>query len=304
MPNQFEQLNDTIDNQQNWNKHVKEDNSALSAKNALAKLATLEPSEFSLKDKKEFADTARQSLVLSKSAALKTPPEEASKYLQNAIEVLLGYYPVSGNEKEAQIRSKNWEGAIIENQSAQLICLRDMLSLLDFVVQVAESEEMNNLTRQVLTLLLELSEEKSSEIFALISLIEKADYKRSTEAFKVYSEKYCSPDYNFGLDQVITVSTRFLERTIKEKDPKNSVFALENLLKVFLRDKSYVKRMALDMAKAIFPDWRDKVVSRAAIGIREETKGKEKLDELVQSLLNLSYVSISEDQVRKINNDI
>ncbi|HOP39312.1 hypothetical protein KBB59_02775 [Candidatus Woesebacteria bacterium] len=288
-------------NQEIWDKHAKQDNSALAARAALAKLATLESSDLnSPHAKKEFADTVRQAVILSKSAALKTPPAEASDHLQNAIKVFLGHYPVSTNEEEARKRGENWENAVIESQSAQLICLRDMLSLLDFVAKIAPSEELDNLTKQILVLLLELSEEKSSEVFALISLIEKADYKKAVEAFKVYSEKYCSPDHNFGLDQVITVSTRFLERTIKEQDPKNGIFALENLFRVFFEDKSYVKRMALDMAKAIFPGLRDKVVNKAAKDIREEVRGREKLEALVQSLLNLSHVSVGEGKVKEI----
>lgn len=203
--------------------------------------------------------------------------------------MLLEHYPVSAERSEASKRSNYWEGAVIENQSAQLICLRDMLSLLEFVAKVAPSEEIDNLNRQILALLLALSEEKSEEIFALISLIEKADYQKSVEAFKVYSEKYCSVE-NQSLDQIITVSTRFLERTVKENSPKDGVLALENIFKVLVKDKSYLKRIVLDMAKAIFPSLRDKVVVDAAQKIRKENTGGEELQNQISKLLKLSFV--------------
>jgi hypothetical protein len=138
-------------NQQIWNKHAKEDDSASAAYAALAKLVVLESTNLnSSESKKEFVDTVRQVLVLNKSAALKTPPKEASNHLQNAIRTLLDHYPVSNNGEEARQRGKNWDNAVIENQSTQLICLRDMLSLLDFVAKVAPSEEINNLMKQIL----------------------------------------------------------------------------------------------------------------------------------------------------------
>ena len=55
-------------NQEIWDKHAKQDNSALAARAALAKLATLESSDLnSPHAKKEFADTVRQAVILSKS---------------------------------------------------------------------------------------------------------------------------------------------------------------------------------------------------------------------------------------------
>lgn len=288
-------------NQKIWDKHAKKDDSASAARDALAKLAALESSDLnSSKSKKEFVDTVRQALVLSKSAALKTPPEEASCHLQNAIEVLLGHYPVSNDEAMARERGKDWDNTIFENQSAQLVCLRDMLSLLEFVAKVAPSEEINNLTKQILVLLLELSEENFLEVFALISLIEKADYQRAAEAFKVYSTDYCFSDKNPGLDQIITVSTRFLERAIQAKDHINGILALENIFKVFSKDQGFAKRITIDMAQALFPSLKEKIVEGAADKIRGASASREKLQELISELFKLAFVGVGDGQVKEL----
>lgn len=294
-------MKERIPYQKIWSKHAKNDLSSVAADEAFKNLSDLEEIDpSSVESKKKHAELSRLALVLGKSAALKTAPKEASFYLQEAIKVLLERYPISDDESEARKRGENWEGMVIENQSSQIICLRDMLSLLDFVSEVAPSEEINYLTQQILILLLEVSEKRPSDIFALISLIEKASYNRAVESFKIYSEKYCKPELGYGLDQIITVSTRFLERSIKEQDAKGGILALENILKVLLKDKSFVKRIALDTAKAVFPNLRDKIVTKAALGIRKEKEGKENLNELIQTLLKLSYVSVGDGEIRKL----
>ncbi len=284
-----------------WNKHVKKDDSSQAADEAIKALFELNPSHpNSLESRKKHAEYSRLALVLSKSAALKSESEVAFKHFKNAIQVLLDHYPVSARQKEAKERNEYWDGALVENQSAQLICLRDMLSLLEFVSKVAPSDEINNLSSQILVLLLDLSEQKSTDVFALISLIEKAKFERAAEAFKLYCEKYCFPDTPFGLDQIITVSTRFLERAIKENSPKNAILALENVFRIFLKDASYSKRIALDMVKAIFPSLRDNILDDAAEKIREESTGKIELKELVNKLLEMSYVGIGDGKVKEI----
>lgn len=286
-----------------WQKHAKEDNSSTAANEAMLDLSKLDTAEINPEEKnKKHAESSRSALVLSKSAALKTDSEKASKHLRNAIQVLLKHYPVGAEEKEAIKKSKDWDGTLVENQSAQLICLRDMLSLLEFVSKVAPSEEISNLTNNVLVILLEMSEEKSSEIFALISLTERADYERAVEAFKLYTELYCFPERKVQLDQIITVSTRFLERTIEEKSPKDALLALENIFRTFIEDQSWTKRIALDMVKAIFPSLKDKIINEAAIKIRNEINGKDELQEGISKLIKLTFVGLGDGKVENFSN--
>lgn len=283
-----------------WEQHTKNDDSPGSAPEAIAKLNELTVDNLtSDQDREKHARLSRLALVLSKSAALRTAPLTASEHLQNAIKVLLEHYPVSASEEIAAKRSKIWENTIFKNQSAQLACLRDMLSLLDFVVKVAPSTEIDNLNKQILVLLLEMSEEKSTEVFALISLIESADYPRAVKAFKIYSKDYCFSEKNPGLDQIITVSTRFLERAIKAKDHVNGALALENILKVFAKDQGFTKRIILDMTKALFPSMKEERVAKAAIGIRNEPVGQANLQKLIADVLELTFVGVGNGQVKE-----
>lgn len=286
-----------------WQKHAKEDNSSDAADGAILNLSKLDAQKLdSEKSKKEHAEFSRLALVLSKSAALKTDSEKASGHLRNAIKVLLEHYPVGAEEKEAIKKSKDWDGTLVENQSAQLVCLRDVLSLLEFVSKVAPSEEISDLTNKVLVILLEMSEEKSSEIFALISLTERADYKRAVEAFKLYIELYCFPERKVQLDQIITVSTRFLERTIEEKSPKDALLALENIFRTFIEDQSWTKRIALDVVKAIFPSFKEKILNESATKIRDEVNGKAELHEEISKLVKLAFVGLGDGEVRNFSN--
>lgn len=294
-----------FDQEKIWQKHTKEDASSVAAVEALEELNKFQVDSLqSDSDREKHAQLSRLALVLSKSAALKTDSLVASEHLQNAIKVLLQHYPVAEDKTSALERSKIWENTIFENQSAQLICLRDMLSLLEFVAKVAPSEEISGLNKQVLALLLEISEEKSSEVFALIALIEKADYLRAAEAFKTYSKDHCFSEKNPGLDQIITVSTRFLERAIQAKDYSNGALALENIFKVFSKDQGFTKRIILDMTKALFPSMKETVIEKAAEGIRNEATGKEDLQELVSGLLKLAFIGIGKDEVKIIDHSI
>lgn len=289
------------DPQEIWAKHAVHDKSGEAARQAEAALQQLDPDAADYWQKR--GNLVRQLMVTHRSAVYKSTAPAATEHLLAAIATITNCYPVSSQNEEALQRAQQWDGIYGVNQSAHLVCLRDFLHLLDTLSMVSEDAAVKDLRNNVLALLLRLSEERKSERFALIALIEEAPYERARVAYRELCATYGATTQLVEKDQVITVTTRFLARALKVKNAEDGLLALEQLFLVLVKDMKLAKRLALDLAKAVFPSLKERIINRAIAQIKNDQENRANLEAGIQSVLKLAFVGVGREQVVELRTD-
>ncbi len=247
------------------------------------------------------AEYARLTEVTARAAAKKSLTwSEAKRLLELSLHTVIDHYPLSSDRSEAERKGNYWEGVLGE-QSAQLICLRDVLHLAQILGKLLSHEELNHFIAGLHRLLENLSDQKAGERFALIFLIEEAPYDRAKQAYQTYLHKFVSESGDkFDLNQAITVNSRFLGRCVAASDFDQFKAGLETWLQIF-KQAGKLRTFAIkELTKNLSTVFRDGLLdSKYQLWSKKASKDKN-FRFKIEELLNNVFVGVAKNEVREI----
>lgn len=287
-----------------WNNlHIKQGKSGEASEIAHKILQTIDTKNFTDKNEvKDHGEYARVAEVTGLAAARKSLLWlRAKKHLLRTLDVTSRSYPLAATEEEARRKGNYWEG-VYENQSAQLICLRDVLHLAQFLTKLVSTDELKSFLGGINELLFKLSEEKQGECFALIFLTEEAPYEQAKAAFAKFSEKFGLQKPETDPNQVITVTTRFLARAVSEKDFGQVEECQELLWRCFRANPSLGKFTIVELAKNLAKVYANQLVELRYEAWSKKAVGDEEIKQKINQLQQNNFVGLGRNEAKKILN--
>jgi len=198
--------------------HVKQGKSAAASAEAAAIVDVLNTNDFSdPRVTKLHGEYARIAAVTGLAATKKAESwPETREDLLRTIQVIVDHYPLAADAKTATKKGNYWEGVYGE-QSAQLICLRDVLHLAQVLKQILSDKEIEKWMGGLEKLLKKLNSD-SGEKFALIFLTEEAEYQTASHSYREFLSVFGPQTEMYDANGFITVSAKMLGRAVDQLD--------------------------------------------------------------------------------------
>ena len=284
-----------------WNNlHVKHGQSAKAAQLAQQELDQVDTNNFTDPDQiKAHGEYARIAMVTALSAAKKARSwPQAREQLLLSLNTIIDHYPLATDLKLAQKRSRYWEGVYGE-QSAQLICLRDLWSLIETFDQLLTDEQLASFSSNLFKLLTDLSQEQTGEIFALIFMTESADYAQAQLAFQCFLDDLEHNEQG-DINQAVTVIARFLGRAVDNQDWPQ-VWQCLKLLRDNLKHNLQLSRFTgQEIVKNLSRLAKDKYLAVKYQHWSEVAREDQLLDKRLHTLIDRAFVGIGRDELVRI----
>ncbi len=285
-----------------WKLHVEQGESAEAARMANGVLSEIETDAFSnYAEASRHGEYARLTEVTSLAAAKKSRSwVEAREHLMRSVETVLNNYPLANNELEAKKRGNYWE-AVYGDESAQLICLRDVLHLMQVLAKVLAYDELGKFVVGLANLLTKLSDEKNGERFGLIFLTEEAAYKEAQAAYKRFITDFGLESKSYSPDQLVTVTSRFLGRAVETKD-FIQVGECLNVLLFSLRSEPKLRQFIIkELAKNLALVYRNKFLDDKYQAWSAEAAKDDQIKEKINQLLKNTLLGLGQDKLGTIS---
>ena len=281
--------------------HIKQGKSSEASQKAHEVLQEIDTQDFSdFSQAKDHGEYARISEVTGLAAAKKSKDwSEAREHLLRSLEVTLNNYPLAETEDLAKRKGNYWE-KVFGEQSAQLICLRDVLHLSQVLAQIMSTEELEKFTAGLNELLIKLSDEMKGERFGLIFLAEEGEYSKAQVAYQRFVSEFGSQSESYDADQLITTASRFLGRAVEEKDFSQVGDCLNTLLLSLRREPRLRIFLIKELSKNLAKLYKDKFLSNRYESWSPEAKKDEELNQKINNLLRSTLVGLGEEKVEKI----
>lgn len=284
-----------------WDIHLQGDS------NKAAKLAKTELDGIDTKNFTDFtraiahAEYSRSTLVTATAAVKRSENwEQAQEGLGLSLATALQHFPLAEQMEEASLRGDYFE-ATLGSESAQLICLRDVLHLSRIIAQIFPDEEVADFAAGLQHLLGQISDEKRGERFSLIFLCEEAPYPQAKQAYVDFLHSFGPASEKMDANQLITVSARMLGRAVTAKDFIQTAGCLDILLKS-LKNHSELRMFLLkELTKNLSENYRDQHLQEKYQSWQSLAKQDLGLQKQVEQLLKNVFVGMGQQQVRKIN---
>lgn len=286
--------------QEIWNIHLQGD-STQAAKLAKAELDAIDTKNFTDFTQAVMHTEYSRSALVTANAAVKRSEnwEQAQEGLRLSLETALQHFPLADQVEQAQLRGDYFE-ATLGSESAQMICLRDVLHLSKVIEQIFPSQEANQFVAGLQNLLNQISDEKRGERFSLIFLCEEAPYAQSKQAYAEFLSKFGPKSEKLDANQLITVSARMLGRSVTAKDFIQTLACLDVLL-MSLKNHADLRVFLLkELAKNLSENYRDQHLLEKFQNWQADARKDLGLQEQVKQLLKNVFIGMGQQQVRKI----
>ena len=145
-----------------WNEfHIKQNRSGEASKLALKELELIDIKQFTDESQADsHGEYARIAEVTGVSAAKKSAEWlEAREHVLRSLQVVLENYPLADTADEATLRGNYWE-KVYGDESAQLICLRDIFHLVSMLSEVFSIADLSDFVAGIKELLKNLNMKK------------------------------------------------------------------------------------------------------------------------------------------------
>lgn len=273
---------------------------------AAAILATVEAEKLDTQDFTNFevarlwGEFSRIAAVAALSVVQRANPLQVTEILQFltlALEVANTSYPLATTEGTAVRRGSYWEGVYGEQESTQLICLRDLVKLSMVLEVLYPGSEMSSFSSGMQGVAAKLIE-TNSERFALIYKIEYADYATAYRSYKEFLEFYSAQ--KVPVIQAVDVVSRFLGRTVDAHD----VPVIKDVLIVLSRIWNENSSARINITEELTRNFSQKAkwwsIKTKLKMVRGKVKQNENLLRLVEELISTQYVGVGQGEAIKI----
>lgn len=259
---------------------------------------------FNPETKIDHAQYSRIAAVTALAAFRKSKSwQEASEHLLCALNVVTGHYPMSDNEHEAKKRGKYWDGIYGENESAQLICLRDVWQLTQVLTMILPSEELVRWSAGLRVLLQEFSEKRSDDRFAMILAIENETYDKAKKHYTQFVEKMIQ-DKSFDANQMITVSARMMGRANDVSDVRQVISCLNHLRQWVKRSPKLMAFAMKEIGSNISAKGKKWFLQRKIQKWLTQANNDRNFLNAVDELLKVDYVGVGGEEVMQIQRKV
>lgn len=244
---------------------------------------------------------ARITEVTAKAAAERSLLwRSAKKYTLRAITTVLNHFPLGSDEQQAQLRGNYWQHDSSQ-ESAQMICLRDVWQLTKFLIAISPQTELA-LYAQGIRKLLEtlIDSEPNGKRNGLIFLAEEAEYALAKQSYNEYAEDFGprAQDTTEPMES-ITTAARFFSRAFFNKDKEQAVTCAKDLRVLFSKhnhSRFVITEIVKNLAKVLL----SLPITERNAGWQNKTNDDSEMQQHIKQLLKLTFVGLGNDRVEKI----